>query len=411
MARTRELDACPGTLRVHQAADGGVARVRLPGGRIAPGQLRALTRVAAESGSPTLQLTSRGSLQLRGLTDIATLTTTAAEHGLLPSPDHDHIRNITASPLSGLQGGLTDVRPLVDALDRALIADPSFVRLPGRFWFSVDDGRGDVSGLGADIGVHAVDDGTVALLLMGEDTGVRLAITDVVPAVIEVARRFQRIRANRWRVAELDHPQQLVTGFSTVSDRRSFARPAPPPVGWIEQRDGPFALGAAVPLGVLTVEAAYALSAIGHPLVITPWRTLLVCGLGGTAAVRAVQRLTQTGLVFDAHSPWLHVSACVGSPGCRKSAADVRADVTAIVLAGKGPQHRQHWVGCARGCGSPAHGEVLVASDTGYQLLPHGEDHSVASQPAIDSVEPDHDENCRNDPPTGSTEQMRQTAV
>ena len=47
------------------------------------------------------------------------------------------------------------MRGWVAGLDAAIQAEPVLAQLPGRFWFSVDDGRGDVSGLGADVGVHA----------------------------------------------------------------------------------------------------------------------------------------------------------------------------------------------------------------------------------------------------------------
>jgi precorrin-3B synthase len=59
-----------------------------------------------------------------------------------------------------------------------------------------------VSGLGADVGAHVVDDHAV-LLLAGRDTGIRLAGADVIDALIEVAMRFAKIRGNAWRVAEL----------------------------------------------------------------------------------------------------------------------------------------------------------------------------------------------------------------
>ena len=94
--------------------------------------------------------------------------------GLLPSPDHERVRNIVASPLSGRVGGLADVRPWVAELDRGIQADPDLVRLPGRFMFGLDDGTGDISGLRADVGAHVLGD-RAALLLAGRDTGVRLA--------------------------------------------------------------------------------------------------------------------------------------------------------------------------------------------------------------------------------------------
>ena len=105
----------------------------------------------------------------------------------------------------------------------------------------------------------------------------------------------------------------------------------PPPVGWIEQNDGRVALGAAVPLGVLQARVAEFLAAINAPMVITPWRSVLVFDLDEEAADVALRVLAPMGLVFDENSPWLSVSACTGSPGCEHSAADVRADAAAAI--------------------------------------------------------------------------------
>jgi precorrin-3B synthase len=77
--------------------------------------------------------------------------------------------------------------------------------------------------------------------------------------------------------------------------------------------------------------------------------------------------LAPLGLVFDENSPWLTVSACVGSPGCAHSAADVRSDA-AMALETDPGVHR-HFVGCERACGSPPAGQVLVADGQGYRVL------------------------------------------
>ncbi|MDP9167223.1 MAG: precorrin-3B synthase, partial [Actinomycetota bacterium] len=133
MVRTRDDDACPGALAVHQAADGALARVRLPGGMIEAAQLEALALAAAQFGSPAMELTSRGNVQIRGITDAGALADAIADAGLLPSPTHERVRNIVASPLTGRAGGNADVRPMVRALDAAIQASNVLAELPGRF--------------------------------------------------------------------------------------------------------------------------------------------------------------------------------------------------------------------------------------------------------------------------------------
>jgi precorrin-3B synthase len=367
----RDDDACPGALQVHQAADGALARLRLPGGMITAAQLEALAHTATEFGNGTLELTVRGNLQLRGVRDPAAVADAAAAAGLLPSRTHERVRNIVASPLSGRVGGLGDVRPWVTELDKAIQADPELARLPGRFLFGLDDGRGDISGLGADVSAQVLSDG-VALLLAGRDTEVRLSPGDVVATLVTVARQFVEIRGKAWRIAELADPSALVSDFEVTAPAGATYPPVlRPPVGWILQDGATVALGAAVPLGVLTARQAEFVAAIDAPMVITPWRSLLVCDLSEGVADTSLRVLAPMGLVFDQHSPWLDVSACVGSPGCEKSLADVRAEATRVATEGvAGPAvGHVHYVGCERACGSPPTGQVLVATAEGFREL------------------------------------------
>ncbi|MGV0718266.1 precorrin-3B synthase [Mycolicibacterium sp. XJ662] len=366
MARTRDHDACPGALHVHRAADGALARVRLPGGMITAAQLEAVAAAATRWGSGTLELTSRANIQIRGIQDDPSEVADAiAAAGLLPSPTHERVRNIVASPLSGRTATAADVRATVTALDEAIQVRRALEALPGRFLFGIDDGRGDVSGLAADAGVHFLGD-AAALLLAGRDTGVRLSAPKVVPTLIDVAARFVDIRGNAWRVAELDDPSELIADLAVTADAGATWEPVTrPPVGWIDQHDGRIALGAAVPLGVLPARTAEFLAAIDAPMAITPWRSVLVFDLDEARADTALRVLAPMGLVFDERSPWLSISACTGSPGCAHSAADVRADAAAAVTQ-PASAHR-HFVGCDRACGSPGVGEVLVATGDGYR--------------------------------------------
>jgi precorrin-3B synthase len=162
----------------------------------------------------------------------------------------------------------------------------------------------------------------------------------------------------------------LVDGFPvSVPPGATWPPVTRPPVGWLVQDDGRIALGAAVPLGVLQARVADYLAVIGAPMVITPWRSVLVFDLDEGVADAALRVLAPLGLVFDVNSPWLNVSACTGSPGCQHAVADVRADAAASLTA-DGP-HR-HFVGCERACGSPPAGEVLMATPDGYRRLRAG---------------------------------------
>jgi len=210
-------------LRLAEAADGFLARVRLPGGLVSRDQLRALSRLADELGDGRVELTSRGNVQLRGLAADAadSLTDGLWRAGLLPSLSHDRVRNVLASPLAGLDGG-PDLTGIVRALDAALCARPRLAELSGRFLFAIDDGRGDVAGLGADVVATLLPDAAVvnglavrpAAVQGGTLPGAGSAPTvpdelrdGIVGAMLACAEVFLDLRAElgsaAWRIADL----------------------------------------------------------------------------------------------------------------------------------------------------------------------------------------------------------------
>ncbi|MFI5522212.1 cobalamin biosynthesis protein CobG [Streptomyces platensis] len=151
-------DACPGALRLHSAADGHLARVRLPAGDLTVRQAEALADAADRLGDGHLSLTSRGNAELRGLPDDcgSRLAALLRDAGLLPSERHERIRNILASPLAGLDRHTpSDVRWWARELDGLLCTSESATALSGRFLFVLDDGRGDVAALGGDVSLVA----------------------------------------------------------------------------------------------------------------------------------------------------------------------------------------------------------------------------------------------------------------
>ncbi|KOG78871.1 MULTISPECIES: cobalamin biosynthesis protein CobG [Streptomyces] len=201
-------DACPGTLRLHRADDGALARVRVPGGVLSADRAEALLAAAGRFGDGELHLTSRGNVQLRGLGAECGggLAELLAGAGLLPSAAHERARNIVASPLAGLDGSPALGERLAE-LDALVCASAAAASLSGRFLFALDDGRGDVDALGADVTLIA--DGDAFLLRIGPgDEVFRIPAAEGPRAALRAAEAFLRAArdSGAWRVKDLPDP-------------------------------------------------------------------------------------------------------------------------------------------------------------------------------------------------------------
>lgn len=207
-------DLCPGAFRPWSAADGLLIRLRLIGGEVSTPSLRALVEVSEQYGDGRLHLTSRANLQLRGLpgedgTLAPEVLAAVVATGLLPTRSHELIRNIMVSPQTGLAGGRTDLRPVAAELDARLCADPGLARLPGRFLFVLDDGRGDLVSRCCDLGLVVLD-AESAQLRVGEAMGPVVPIDTAAEQIVALAHEFAARRGDgpsaSWHVVELTDP-------------------------------------------------------------------------------------------------------------------------------------------------------------------------------------------------------------
>ena len=378
------MDRCPGVLRPHQAADGALLRLRVPGGWVPASTLDAMSAAAATFSDGDVQLTSRANLQLRAVATDPSGAVTAAlvdevvRAGLLPHPSHERVRNIVCSPLSGLSGGLADLRGLTREIDEKLCAAVDLAELPGPFLFALDDGRGDLDAVPADLRARAVDRQSAQILVGDAAIGPVVALSRAADLIIELGRAFLGAQqgAPVWHAREL--PQRGLELFSLVAAgpatlvRRKSA-PAGRPLGRLTQDDGRAVLSALVPLGLLNRRQVTALtraSALGSgQLVVTPWRGVLVPDLPFSEAGIAADWLAAAGLELADDSPWQGVTACTGAPRCAHGLGETRALADRIVRE-RPPGHVNglppvHVVGCSRRCGSPSgpHVEVLSWPD------------------------------------------------
>jgi precorrin-3B synthase len=348
---------------MHPAGDGGLARVRLPGGRLTLGGLCAL-REAARVGNGIVEVTSRANLQIRGIPDdgeqvVAELLSAG---GLLPSAEHDRVRNIAASPLAGrLPASLARTDDVVAALDRRLCADPALGALSGRFLFAVDDGSATVGGRGADVTL-AAERGAFRLWLAGRRTDRTVTHDDAPALAVDAARAFLAVarragHAGAWRVADVPDGPDLVAerlGATVAAAEPSGVVPAVVPLGFVDQADGRGAVTVLPPLARLDLAMLDVLLALGHDDVrASTRRTLSFVDVPAHDAARLLAELEAAGLVASEDSGWWGLTACAGMGACARARVDVRAKAAARAAERSPGSPPEHWSACERGCGRP----------------------------------------------------------
>ena len=278
-ARTRR-DLCPGALRPWSAPDGALVRLRLAGGRLPTESLAALSEVATTYGDGDVHLTRRANLQLRALPSedgaLPEVVLEAIEGtGLLPSRSHELVRNFLASPMTGIEGGRCDLRPVVAALDSLVCADPDLRELPGRFLFVLDDGRGDLVDRPTDLGLVALDEHTAQLRVGSDRWGRILPLGDAAPALVELASEFVRRRGAG--VGAPWHVDELLVPLTDLEKRDVRTRVASPPLPYGVH--GPV-VHVPAPDGVISPGLAADLVTRGPELVVSPWHGV-IAGSGG----------------------------------------------------------------------------------------------------------------------------------
>jgi sulfite reductase beta subunit-like hemoprotein len=378
-------DRCPGVLDLHDAQDGALARVRVPGGRLTAAQLRALAR-AGTLGNGLIDVTSRANVQVRGLPrdGAAALQALLRPSGLLPSPAHDRARNILASPVAGRHpDAVAAVDGLVRALDLGLCADPELAALPGRFLFAVDDGSGVALEQPADVALVVRLGGGFGLLLAG-----RPAVGAGAPVAIALAaaRAFLAERDGRpdrpWRIAELPG------GAETVAARLGLGL-APEPAGpraapalptALPQRDAQLALTVTVPLGRLDTATLDALAVAAPEVRISPRRTLTVPDVEPRQADALLARLLELGLLPAEHPGWPGLTACAGMGACPRARVDVRAAAAQRAAVRPAGAPAEHWTACERRCGEqPGQPVAVAATPDGLLVRCGAEERPVAT--------------------------------
>jgi len=376
---------CPHLSEPMQTGDGLLARIVTAG----PIPLDGFTRLCAaanEHGNGVMEISARGSLQVRGLTplsaplfakDVASLDIELCED--VP---------VIANPLHGDPAALLDADALA-ALLRRSIAETGLVLAPKVSVVVDGAGRLHLDTLAADIRLRAVSTATGSRLHIAfagdgaSATPLGLATPDAaVEVVIDLLAAIAALGPEA-RATDLLRSQGT-DGIRAMLRTRLEAvchlplRPRTEPIALHRLKDGACALGLGLALGHVRADALIELMDIAtangavwvRP---APHRALLLGPLTEARAVAARKAAETLGFIVESRDPRRRIVACPGAPSCASGLIAARA--IAAQLAGHLPTALGivHISGCAKGCAHPGPAPLtIVGTSQGCGIVRDG---------------------------------------
>lgn len=367
--------ACPAFLAPMETGDGLILRLVPADGRLSPAQLGGLADAARRFGNGMMEVTARGSLQVRGLTGetVGPLQVAVVALGITPRIG----LAVDVSPLAGLDlSEIADGRPLAAAI---LAGGEPLAGQLGPKVSVVVEGRGAVSLAGQKADVRLVATGPEQWALTVGNGPARVlpeadAATEALAVLSAIAALGRAARA---------------TDLPGCGGRARLAE-AKAPLGRMPLADGTLAFGFGLPFGAgdagqfeAIVDAAEAAGA--RDLRPGPERTLIATGLSEGAADTFAARLATFGCITISGDPRAAIAACAGAPACAsahipaRALAPVLAEAFAPLLDGTVSLHLS---ACTKGCAHPAPASLAFVGMDGGVALVHDGPASGAARPA-----------------------------
>jgi precorrin-3B synthase len=383
--------------------DGLLVRLR-PIGTVSLPAFKALCAAARQYGNGVIEITTRGSMQVRGLStasaprfaDTVASLGIAAEEGI----------PIISKALAGLDPEeLLDASALAADLRRALARTSLPGRLAPKISVVIDGGGALKAGnVSADIRLCArnADYDVMLDVSVGGDAGSAAPLGAIAPANgVEAAVRLLEVMARHGRtsrardVLATDDVEPFREAIAELFQTRTRPRESGDPgldsrlrgnernsaISLHILRNGSYAHGVGLAFGhsdaatlERLVDAAEAAGA--HGVRIVPGRALLAIGLTRESATTFTAAADRLGFITRADDPRRYLIACAGAPICASAHIAARAmapRLAEIAAPYLDDSFKIHVSGCAKGCAhaTPA-ALTIVGTPAGCALVANG---------------------------------------
>lgn len=414
-----------GLFYVAPAQDSFMLRLRMPGGLLTAQQMRGLAEMAEDWGAGEAHITTRANMQIRQFQprDVVRVLMKLQDLGMSSrGSGADNIRNITASPVSGIDPHeLLHTLPLAQALNFYISNSRDLYGLPRKFNVAFDGG-GSISvvadtndiafvatrvaeGKSVPAGVYFRVQlcGITGHRQFARDCGILLTPDQAVAVAAAMIRVFNehgdrtdrkkarlKYLLDRWGVEKFLEETEKRLAFPLLrlpseecEPRRAIDRLAHLGVH-AQSQPGLFYIGVAVPVGRLSIAQMRALASISDQygtgeMRLTVWQNLILPNISADNLEAARQAIFAAGLSDSARAFAASAIACTGNKGCRFSSTDTKSH--AVQLANYLDDRFKieqplnlHVTGCPHSCAQHYIGDIgllgmKVGGEEGYQVL------------------------------------------
>jgi precorrin-3B synthase len=365
--------------------DGLLVRL-MPAEPIPLEEFAAVCTAARRHGNGTVEITARGSVQVRGLTP-SSAPLFAADIAVLDIAAVDGVP-VIADPLPDDPAALIDAAGLASAVRRAIT--DARLALAAKVSVVIDGGgRLHLDALAADVRLRATGSTPAPrlyLALGGDATSATplgsIALGMAAETVVELLGVIAK-RGNAARATDILRDEGIAAFRSVVDECVAPAsspprRPTAEPVGRHPLRNGSVALGVSLAFGHAHADTLCELARIAamhgmRSIQPAPGRALLLVGAAPDVAAALATAAEELGFVVRADDPRRSIVACPGKPACASGLIAARA------LAAEAASHLPprsdtiHISGCAKGCAHPAAAALtVVGTERGCGIVRNG---------------------------------------